>query len=580
MDSIGMNWKSSNSRVLVIIDDDRDFTDSLLALLRSREIVVEIAVDLAEAVEALEHFYADVALIDCRLGDDHASSGIDMIAVLRQRQPSLVCIMLSQLTVYDFAVDALRAGADDVLVKPIDPLLLFSTLERCIAKRRQQRESEQRFHDFTDAASDWFWETDENLRFIYFSDRWGDISGLPQDALIGKTRAESPVPGADPVAWKAHLDVLEAHRSYRDFIITRTRPDGSVVYMSTNGKAVFNEAGIFLGYRGVGKDISESKRSEKALLEAYDDLERRVEERTNELVKINARLLREIADKDQVEAKLREIFDESPLGIWESDWSAVKHFVDDLEKRGVSDWCGYFADDPTRLDEAYDLIKLVHVSRAVRKIYGVADITILANMFRAGVVAEDHIDGFRESLLSFIEGRMTSSYVARESRVVGANLVTRNILIVPSNYADDWSRVIYSVEDITRRTRAEEALKISEKRFRQLLESAPDAKVIVNLQGEIVLINQQTETLFGYSRDELIGRNVEILVPLDLREIHVRSRTAFSAHPQIRAMGKKGDLHGVARDGRLFPVEVSLSPAETDSGVLISATIRDITEKN
>jgi protein-histidine pros-kinase len=136
--------------------------------------------------------------------------------------------------------------------------------------------------------------------------------------------------------------------------------------------------------------------------------------------------------------------------------------------------------------------------------------------------------------------------------------------------------VMCALRDITDR---EEARNKADRKFRGLLESAPDAMVIVDGQGLIVLVNSQAVRLFGWARDELLGQPIETLVPPRYRGDHFKSRNGFFDRPKMRRMGAGLELQGLRRDGSEFPVEISLSPIETEDGLLVASAIRDASDR-
>jgi PAS domain S-box-containing protein len=188
-------------------------------------------------------------------------------------------------------------------------VLHFRQLAEREATQARLKDSEERFRDFAETASDWFWEQDENLRFSYLSNAVQARSGLPVDEHIGKTRRDVVHLGVTEEQWRAHDADLAARRPFHDFQFQRQGEDGAIHHIRISGRPVFGADGRFAGYRGTARNVTDE-------VEAEIELERRVGERTAQLQDVQEELLRKerLATLGQLTATVSHEL-RNPLGV-------------------------------------------------------------------------------------------------------------------------------------------------------------------------------------------------------------------------------------------------------------------------
>ncbi len=190
---------------------------------------------------------------------------------------------------------------------------------------------------------------------------------------------------------------------------------------------------------------------------------------------------------------------------------------------------------------------------------------LMPEVFRA--THKKHRDGYTKSPRS----RPLVSGLSLRGQRKGGQVFDAEIALTPIE-SEDGMLVCSTIRDITADDR-------SEAYFRNILESAPDAMIIVDHYGKIAVVNRQTEEMFGYSRGEMLGHDVELLLPEKARKRHISHRAGFAGDPHLRPMGVGLELQGRRHDGTVFPVEISLSPVTSAAGSFVSSVVRDVTDR-
>ncbi|MBE7552050.1 MAG: PAS domain S-box protein [Anaerolineales bacterium] len=291
-----------------------------------------------------------------------------------------------------------------------------------------------------------------------------------------------------------------------------------------------------------------------------------------------------IAERKRAEEVLREseerhrnLFENSPISLWEEDFSLVKEYFDHLRATGVTDFRAFFENQPEAVVHCAGLVKILDVNKAAVALAGAGDKAELLTRL-AETLADEALVVFREELIILAEGGQwfESESVYRTLSGEERSIVL-NLSVVPG-HANSLGKVLVSVLDITERKLAEATLRESEQRFRTIFDSVDDAIFVHDIPtGAILDVNARMCTMYGYTREEALQVRMEDTSlnepPYTIREIVARIEKAAKEGPQSFEWRAK------AKDGHLFWVEVNLRLTPIGGQDRILAVVRDITER-
>jgi len=417
------------------------------------------------------------------------------------------------MTRKDNAKATSKQSGDRNLTREIEYLLRrVAELEARESRRKDDevslRKSEGRLRALVEHLPITIYLKDLDSRFQIISKQMDSWFGIRENVL-GK-RCSEIRPGEAETQWETQDAEIRESRATRNWEVTEQRLDGEPIHNLYLKFPVFDYDGALIGTGGAEIDITNRKQAERALHEAYDRLESRVEERTRELTEANTRMREEITERQQAvsalrknEERYREIFDDSPIGIWEEDWSDTKAMLDGLARHGVKDWHKYFARRRDKVMEAYDLCRVVAVNRMAIENYGAPDAETLIADMAAKELSESALDGFCDTILACLADEATFEYEATDVKYDGSTLVIRCSVVILPEHSDDWSRIILNVEDITERKRIEVALSESEARLAGAQRIAQIGNWDWDVTSDTMLWSDETYRICGLEPDEV-----------------------------------------------------------------------------
>jgi PAS domain S-box-containing protein len=521
----------------------------------------------------------------------------------------------------------------DRLRRQVDELQAVDA-KRCLAEEAL-RQSEERYRLVMEGIEDAYWELDLAGNTTFFNDCAARIHDCTPADLMGRNYQDYMEEGAAREIMEKFKEIYRTGNPATGLVWEVVRDDGSKRILESNVSLIRDGAGKATGFRGISRDMTERRQAEESLRQREERYRTIIEEMPDnyweldldghftfineQLMKMQGRSREELIGLDTLQfldegslknwrRRLKEVYrtGEAQRGIPYQltrkngeilDMEANVSLLRDGDGnpvgfRGVSRNVTERKQIEEALRQSEERFRLV--AQATND--AVWDWDLLTNSLWRNEGFETLFGYRREELESGIDSSYNRIHPDDLERIAaGLRAVIDNDKSIWSDeyrfcradgsYAYILDRAYVIRDELGKPVRMIGAmldmssLKQAEEQFRLVVESSPNGFVMTDQRGEVLLINAEIERLFGYRREELIGKSIELLVPDNFRDLHRQLREAYMQAPQRRGMNRERSLKGKRKDGREFPAEIGLTPIRTPQGLRIVGVVTDITER-
>jgi PAS domain S-box-containing protein len=510
-------------RILFVQDSDKEVQPLLEELQQGEyEVSWERVYSRSMAKSALSSQEWDVVIASHEMA---RLSSLDILKILREKSLNTPFIIVSEYLEEGSVVNAIKAGAQDFVLKS-NLTRLLSVIENCLQNTNNKPQppssnhslhiSDERLKLALEGNNTGLWDWNLQTGEIHFSPQWGKMLGYEPGELEPTIRSWHQLVHPDDIVdvQRQLEEHLEGNSAYYETEHRIRSKQGEWIWIQDRGRVVERD-GEDRPLRVIGTymDISPKKLAETPLYRKTAEFETIFRAIPDAVIFASAN--REII---MVNPAFTRLFGYKPDEVYGKKSAFLYADKKDFEKL-----------EKVRSNEDAEKKVDLHETRYKKKN---GEMFICETVGTPVKDAQGHTIGF-----------------------------------------------VYIIRDISRRQKAEKAQQESEEKFRNLLEAAPQAILVTNEEGEIVIVNAMAEKLYGYDRKTLIGQTVEMLIPERLRGKHIEHRSDYITNPRSREMGMNLNLHSINKEGIEFPVEVSLSYIKIDGKTYVMSFITNISDR-